>query len=291
MASIGNTGSSSDESLLPIKALLVIIGHGQSYQILCRPDHQDRSSKACDMIAELGNCRLAIEHTSIQSMPNQRDKSFRNFFDPLEQELSGRMPKPGRFFLYVHADAAAKLKQKTREETRNRIRDWCLEQADILELDPPRHYTEVQPVGVPFELLLCRERLDGDFRVRQIVPKDLEAKRSEVLYQSLEKRGQKVAGYRLQGYRTILLLEDGVYDLSLGNEQSISQALVEAASDFQTEQLPDEVYLITTITKEWWFYRLRLEEPIVEKLGVWNSDTESILVLFDDTGEVIGPME
>ncbi|MFC1718044.1 hypothetical protein ACFL6S_30565 [Candidatus Poribacteria bacterium] len=288
---MGNTGSSSDEALLPIRGLLAVIGHGQSYRILDRPDHQVRNRKACDMIAELGNCKLAIEHTTVQSMPNQRDRSFRNFFDPLEQELSGRMPKPGRFALYVYPDVTANLSKRAREEVRNRIRDWCIEQTDKLGLDPPKNYSEAQPVGIPFGLLLCREPLNGGFRVKQIAPKDLEARRIEVLYRSLKKRGQKVAGYRLQGYRTILLLEDGVYDMSLGNEQSISQALVEASSDFQTEQLPDEVYLVTTTTDEWWFYRLRLEEPIVEKLGVWNSDTESILVLFDETGEVIRSME
>lgn len=291
MASMGNTGSSSDEALLPIKGLLDVIGHGQPHQILNRPDHQDRIGKACDVIAELGNCMLAIEHTSIQSIPNQRDKSFRSFFDPLEQELLGRMPKPGRFFLYVYPDVIANLSQRAKKEVRSRIRDWCIEQADGLGLDPPKHYAKAQPLGVPFELMLCREPLNGQFCVRQIVPKDVEAKRTQVLYQSLKKRGQKVASYRLQGYRTILLLEDGVYDLSLGNKQSISQALVEAASHFQIEQLPDEVYLVTTFTDEWWFYRLRLDAPIVDKLGVWNSGTESIVALFDRTGQVARPVD
>ena len=65
---------SEDRELLLVKALLEVLAaiSGSHYQIICRPNRQDRQREACDVIAKLGECELAIEHTSIQSIPGQR---------------------------------------------------------------------------------------------------------------------------------------------------------------------------------------------------------------------------
>jgi hypothetical protein len=94
---MGNIDSQIRELHL-IEALLEILSYrtGDSHKIVYKPDFQDRNNEACDAIAELGNCRLAIDHTSIQCMPDQIAYSdrFRKITQPIVKELNGMMPKP-----------------------------------------------------------------------------------------------------------------------------------------------------------------------------------------------------
>jgi hypothetical protein len=283
--------SCEDRELCLIEGLLMVlrVRSGSPYQIICRPDKQNRTSEDCDVIAKLGDCEFAIEHTSIQSISNQRteDEHLRKALGPLENELSGKMPKSGRFDLRINYKA--KLTGIKWKELRCRIKDWCLRIADELELEPPKHYRKDTLEGVPFELCLYRERVanpkfDGKFYINRFAPENPELDLNKELYKALF-HGEKVTNYRSKGYKTILLFESGTYDISSTTHQDIHNALNKVLPDFPRDQLPDEIYLaMSTGTEEWWFYHLHFN-GFVEILGVWNSSTNSVILRNDPEEE------
>ena len=243
-----------------IKSVLEFISKtiNVDFEITEFPDESERNLRACDALARVGCRRVAIEHTSIDSIPFQRrdDKRFIKLLGPLESELSGKLPTPGHYHLHIHMNAIPTGVDWA--DVRRWIYRWCQKVAPSLEIgDPstaPRHFVRGVPQGVPFEVTLYRwPGQDGQFKIGRFSPADadLENQREEVVYQALVSRGTKVAGYGRKGFRTMLVLESK--DIALANFSVIGQAFVNATKRVCSAQLPDEVYLVETY-KEKPFY-------------------------------------
>ena len=98
--------SKQDNQDLIIQEVLTHIAKakGVVFTIIDKPDVQERNLPACDMIARLGNENLAVEQTSIDSVPNQRrdNSQILKFLFPLRDMLKNKLPTPGHFDLYVN---------------------------------------------------------------------------------------------------------------------------------------------------------------------------------------------
>ncbi len=229
------------------------------------PDEIKRNSPACDALAIMGTKNVAVEHTSIDSIPLQRrdDARFKKLLGPLEDELAGKLPVPGYYRLVIEMNAIPT--GINWDNVRQRIWEWCQKVAPTLEIGgpftTPRHFIRETPRGAPFEVTLYRwPKRDGQFKVTRFAPEDLENQRTEVIYRALASRGTKVARYRNGEFRTILILESE--DIALANDSDIGQAFVNAIKKCGSTPLPDEVYLVQTEVKPYDFYCLKFGDAL-----------------------------
>ncbi len=229
-------------------------------EIIEYPDEKERKLAACDVIAIIDRKKVAIEHTSIDSIPFQRrdNRRFLDLLGPLEEELTGKLPKQGNYHLIVNMDEIP-VGVKW-DSIRSRISEWCQDVASSLVMGSastaPRHFIREKLTGVPFEVTLYRWRFrDGEFRIGRFLPSDLENKRTKVIIESLISRGTKVSKYKDQGFRSLLILESR--DLILANAPDISRAFIKAISCTRVDKLPDEVYLVESEMLPYYFYCLK----------------------------------
>jgi hypothetical protein len=219
------------------------------YKIISFPDEDERNLPACDVIALVGTRKVALEHTSIDSVPFQRrdNKRFNELFEPLRSKLAGKLPTPGHYQLVIPMNVIPTGVNWA--DVRLRICEWVQVNAPNLEigcpLTAPQHFIREMPQGVPFEVKLYHwPGRDGQFEIARDCPTDLENQRKKVIYRALISRGTKVTRYRNSGFRTILILESN--DISLANASDIGEAFINAIKKVDSAELPDEIYLVET---------------------------------------------
>jgi len=257
--------NSHQNKVIEITLKFIAKSVGVDGQILKYPDEDERNLSACDVLGIVGSKTVAVEHTSIDSIPFQRrdNSRFMKLLGPVEKELSDKLPTPGHYQLITDMDVMPT--GINWNEVRARITEWCLKVAPRLEIGSPstapKHFVKEKPQGVPFELALYRwPGRDGQCRIARFSPEDLEEKRTEVILQSLRTRGAKVAGYRNDTLRTILILESN--DIALGNASDIGKAFVTAVHKIEPALLPDEVYLAETEGEPYYFHCLKINNTL-----------------------------
>jgi hypothetical protein len=210
---------------------------GANYTITEYPDKIKRDSPACDMLAIVGSKKVAIEHTSLDSIPLQRkdDDLFMKVLGPLESELKGKLPTPGHYKIVMRMNEIYTGRGISWNDIRKHICQWCLQVATSLKIGSPftapRHFIREKPEGVPFEVTLYRwPRRDGQFKIARFAPSDLEDKRREIIYKAIDLRGTKVSEYRKNGFRTILIFESK--DIALANASVIGEAFINTINMF-----------------------------------------------------------
>lgn len=246
----------------------------KSKNVICEiieyPDEKERKLPACDAIAIIDGKKVAIEHTSIDSIPFQRrdTRRFSDLLGPLEKQLTGKLPREGNYQLVVNMDVIpVGVKWGF---IRTQIGNWCQKVAPSLAMGSPstapNHFIKERLPGVPFEVALYRWRFrDGQFHVARFLPSDLEEKRVKVIVNSLISRGVKVAEYKNSGLRTILILESN--DIALADASSIGTAFIKAIDCAKLSKTPDEVYLVETETTSYYFHCLKMDEALLPKVN------------------------
>jgi hypothetical protein len=182
---------------------------------------------------------------------------------PLQDALSDQLPTPGHYQLVIHTNAISK--RGNYETIRQCIIEWCLRVAPTLEVgepgfsSAPHHFSRETIQGVPFEVTLYRwPRNDVKFRIGRFMPEDLEKQRIEVIHKALETRGKKITSYRNLGFRSILVLESN--DLALANHVDIGEAFLTTIKEFDSANLPDEIYLVETDLEPFQITCLKFED-------------------------------
>jgi hypothetical protein len=144
---------------------------------------------------------FAIEHTSFDPLPNQRQDAdwFMRAAGGLENELS----KPP-FQLNITLEYSAVTKGQNWSSIREAIKDWIIKNSP--ELPCGRHVLDKVP-GVPFRLYVTKERdrLSGIFFARRDAPKDDDL--SDRIRQQFESKTKKLFKYQEPGTTKILLVE------------------------------------------------------------------------------------
>ena len=167
---------------------------------ICRyPDQENRSSSDIDAIA----CFFAIEHTSIDTLPNQRrnDDWFNQIIGGLEQEFESQLSF--RISIMFPYDAAIKGRGRDRITIRKALKSWILERSSHLEFG--KHGFNNIP-GIPFQLKVDKRtsHIPGVAFWRSKPDDDTLSCRVKALF---DRKAKKLRKYQNIGKITVLLVE------------------------------------------------------------------------------------
>lgn len=191
--------------------------HGHpGLQVVRRPDEENRDTADIDAIAG----PLAIEHTSIDTLPDQRRDNdwFARVVDGLEEELSPHMT----FRLRIALEWKAVARGQNWSGIRQALKNWTLTYAERV---PDGLSVRDGIAGVPFPIHLWKQsdRPPGLFFGR-LKPDDETL--SERIREQLNKKARKLASYHSRGKTTVLLVESP--DWVLMNESKMLKGIREA---------------------------------------------------------------
>jgi hypothetical protein len=182
-------------------------------QVDRRPDQENRDSTDIDAIAG----PFAIEHTSIDTLPNQRRDSdwFIRAVGGVEQEVEGALPF--RLSIAIEYDAVGRGQDWA--AIRKSLTVWLINQT--ADLPDGRSLVTGLP-GVPFRMHIVKSsgRLPGVFFAR-FQPEDETL--SVRIRQAFERKAVKLRKYKRPGIITVLLLEND--DRALMNNWKMLEAI------------------------------------------------------------------
>jgi hypothetical protein len=216
-----------------------------------------------DLACKFGDHQVALEHTGIEAFPGQiqLNKEAAKLVDPLLARFKSLAAGNECIQLLMAIDATSKLRTKDIPHVQKALGDWIEQTAPtLLPSRYPRHLlpiVEIAPPGVPFTVSLHRfvdcGAMGGKFwYVRHTGP--IEEGRHERLSRARDKKFGKLAAWKERsGARTILILEDA--DISLTNEQLVADTFAQVEEG--RNDLPDEIYVVTTFTTPWYVTCLR----------------------------------
>lgn len=214
-----------------------------------------------DFEFSLGSTRYALEHTELQSFPEQirQGLNFQQLVEGPIEALSGQLPTPGVYYLTLPTNT--RVGSAALDSVRSSLANWMVAQAVTWREAKPlkrdkRHApngdgdcVETTPPGVPFPVRFERElhwaqsdRFDGLLFTARLAPRNMREARGRSLASSLDKKLPKLAKCRRNGRRTILVLEET--DISLSNFSILTSTL--ATISKKRRNMPDEIYLVST---------------------------------------------
>lgn len=217
-----------------------------------------RNRPAVEWMFGTPTARFAVEHTRIESFPNQiaEGKQFAQLLEPLEAQLAGKLP--GAFFLIVDV-GTARAPSAQHAEVRRALSEWIL--ARVTALDPEEQtgldgncdITET-PLGVPFEVTLHRDSdYDSRLFIMQNPPGDRKRLRRDRIREALTRKCPKLLQAQKEGCVSVLILESD--DVALANRRAIAETTVAELSG--RGDAPDMVIWARTSTHPWkaWFLK------------------------------------
>lgn len=225
-----------------------------AFTVIAWPDKVKGSSREIDAIAKGKDTRIAIEHTTIDTILHQRKDSIRfmKVFGETERELNGKLPDRVRLTVPFYAIPTG-VHWSVLKQT---LKNWLLEKIPTL---PYGHaYQEYDVLGLPFKINIQKKpSKKPSFRVARFPPKDINL--SERLGDAINKKVKKLISYKDKGYQTILLIENS--DIALMNlglmEESVNAVFI--------KNLPsglDEIwYADTSVSDEFRFYLVWPKKP------------------------------
>ena len=210
------------------------------------PDEETRQSAEIDAIA--GN--FAIEHTSVDTLPNQRRDSawFIQVVKSLEDEFRCTLP----FRLNLTLPYEGIQTGQDWSEITTALRNWILNECRRLSMGC--HTIRAVP-GIPFEFYATKKSSSrAGLLLGRFAPNDQSF--PDRLKDQLDRKIEKLSSYKDQNKTTILLVESN--DIALMNEGIMWDGLRSAYPDglpqrldqiwFVDTSIPDEV-LFTDMTK------------------------------------------
>jgi len=180
------------------------------------PEDKNRNSPEIDAIAG----PYAIEHTSVDYLPNQRRDSdwFMRVTEGLEQEFSTIL----QFRLNIRIEYDAICKGQNWPAIRKALNIWITQEAPRL-LDGRHNLQDI--TGVPFRLHITKasNRRPGVFFARYL-PEDNTL--SGRIRDRFDCKARKLTKYQRPGITTILLVENN--DIALMSESDLIEAIRQA---------------------------------------------------------------
>jgi hypothetical protein len=180
-----------------------------------RPDKKNRNSRDIDAIAG----PFAIEHTSIDALPEQRRDAdwFMKAVGGIEKEL----PKKVSFRLRITIEYTAVKKGQDWDAIRKGLMNWIRNHSP--HLTDGRHVLNGVP-GVPFKFYVTKvsDRPPGIFFYRTMPPDETLSTRVKM---KCDEKAEKLLKYKPHK-TTVLLIESD--DIALMNEMTIRDAIQKA---------------------------------------------------------------
>lgn len=231
-----------------------------------------------DYRIDLGNRTYAIEHTRVEAFERQIDGGlhFSALVGPIEDGLSGKMPRPGIYYMTFPIDPCAQLKPKNLPKVRQALIDFAKKAGQELHAEAPTrqdrtrkphgHYgvRKAKLDGVPFEVTLARRvhwsesgDADGMLFVQRWAPSTVEELRRARIGKAFDDKFPKLAECKEQGAVSILVLESD--DIALTNHALVAAAIEAEIADYSNS--PDEILFVnTTIESQWTVWSLQRGE-------------------------------
>ena len=215
-------------------------------KIDCWPE--DKNPNISDIDAVAG--QFAIEHTSVDSLPNQRRDSnwFMQVVGGLKNEVNAIS-----FRLRISIDYGAITKGQKWTAISAALKAWIL--SDAHNLPDGRHLVDNVP-GIPFRMHLMKQsnRPPGIFVARFEPHDDTLPVRVRNL---LDRKADKLAKYHKPSTTTVLLIEND--DIALMNEFRMCEAIQEAYPEGLPEGVDEIWYADTSIPPEIEFHNFTEE--------------------------------
>jgi hypothetical protein len=240
-----------EDRALEAFAVALEISDGQPGVITARPDRDGAAGGADAIIRRLGR-DWAVEHTTIDSFPGQREDNdrLRRVFGPAREAIAEAYPAL-RITLGVPLGA---VPTKT---------SWARITSTYSELviaalqdhgDTPGNRLVTLPGMFDSHIFFRRSRSPGCFLSREIDSSDLDG-RVGVIVSAIESKHLQLAPYRAAGMPTALLLDND--DVGLMSPDALAEAFTRASSIASFEDL-DDVYLVDAVELPPWIYPLKL---------------------------------
>ncbi len=236
------------------KAVMSLLAQRRGEQIISvQPvDTVVRDRPAVECVFATPTAKFAVEHTRIESFPNQisEGKLFAQLLAPLESELAGKLP--GTFFLIVDV-GAANTPSTQHAEIRRILAEWVLAKGTTLdpeERSGPEGTCDIteKPTGVPFEVTLhCDADYDSRLFIIQNLVGDLQSLQRDRIRTALARKCPKLRPASENGHVSILVLESD--DVALANRRAIANATIAELSE--RDDAPDILIWARTSTDPW----------------------------------------
>lgn len=205
-------------------------------QVTSWPDKNNSSSADIDALVEVPGIKIALEHTSIDTLPDQRLDSAR--FVRLNTELMNQLDGKFSDRVIVAIPFYALQPGQDWSAIRETLENWLLATVPTLQHGSSNHNVP----GLPFKIYI--EKRDSDdprFILCRTAHDDntLPARMQDLV----ERKARKLLPYAHDGYDTFLLIESG--DIALMDTELMVSA-VEAALERNSNVVPDEVWYADT---------------------------------------------
>ncbi|MCY4403126.1 MAG: hypothetical protein OXD54_11155 [Candidatus Poribacteria bacterium] len=207
-------------------------------QIECFPDEKNSTTPDIDAIAG----PFAIEHTSIDTIPNQRLNSdrFLKVIGNLEQEFAS-LP----FYLGITFTESAITIGQDWLVIRAALKNWILEDTPNLSVDKP--YTPHRVPEIPFTIYVTKNTdLSGRLSFSRFGPDD------NTLFNRVKdlfgRKAAKLKKYQRDGKTTLLLVENN--DIALMCDYKLLKATKQAFPDGPPDGIDEIWYVDTSIGDE-----------------------------------------
>jgi len=202
------------------------------------PDKRNRQSSDIDAIAG----SLAIEHSSVDTIPNQRRDSarFLRVVEALEDEFNSKLP----FRLSVTFPYEAIQSGQNWSEITSAVRDWLLNEAPKLEMGS--HIVR-SAIGIPFEFRVMKKNSNRNgLLFGRMAPKDQSF--PSRLKKQLDQKIDKLSLYKAKNKNTVLLVESD--DVALMNDGFMWEGLRLAYPNGMPKGLDEIWFADTSIPEE-----------------------------------------
>lgn len=212
------------------------------------PDEKNRIGKDIDGILLFKNHKIALEHTSIDCIVDQRDfMSKRNklFSKDFLKILENKITVPGSFTLLMSAQAT--LKGFKFDKAREIISDWIIKTTPTLDYGKPlnqqKHKATLVTEKLPFKINLYRFKGKNWIKIYHSDDINIENELEKGFFKAFNDKLEKLSKYKF--FRKVLLieLEDSFISYDYIIEKSFKTSYEKFILSNKTT-IPDEIYLV-----------------------------------------------
>lgn len=249
-----------------------------------RPE-MDGVGPPVDLRLILNTQEYAIEHTRIESFENQiRTESIvKEVIDYIKKKNLVPFPSPDYYELHYPFDFSLPDRKVKRDRALNNLVEWICKCEKFLRegtRSQPMHLYPVwiasdivrgKPEGFDctFELLrwldaVRNRRKPGALCMRPINPEDQEQLIRKRLDKAFHKKCPKLEMCKVEGARTVLVLESS--DVDLMHHEFRGDLLPELLANYTNA--PDEIFLIETHFDPWWVWPIKCDGGYWPTMGM-----------------------
>lgn len=216
-------------------------------EVVSRPDKINRNTEDIDAVISGKNNRIALEHTTIDTIPGQREDSnrFNIVFGALEKELNGKFEGN----IHITASCYSIPVGQSWTDLRKELKSWLI---DTIPNIPYGHGFHNIP-NTPFKIHINKKpSKESRFFVGRFSPNDETL--PERLAVIIARKERKLSQYKKEGFETILLIEND--DIALMNEGIMADSFKDSTKVHNIIYLNQVWFTDTSIKSEIIFSRL-----------------------------------